>query len=179
MIAGQAGATAVCPLFCTMEKVQVIHPFPPVADGECRWLVLGSFPSVKSRENAFYYGHPQNRFWRVLAAVCGEAVPCTVEEKTVFLLGHHIALWDVIQSCEIVGSADTSIRNAVPNDLPGLLANCPVQRILLNGKAAERIYLKYWQGLPVSHETMPSTSPANAAWSLERLTEVWKKRLEW
>jgi len=153
------------------------HPFDPVWDKDCRVLVLGTFPSVKSRENAFYYGHPQNRFWRVLARVYNEPVPDMVPEKRRFLLRHHIALWDVIARCDIAGSADSSIANAVPNDLPGLLAECPVSRILLNGKTAERIYLKYWRGLDIACRCLPSTSPANAAWSLERLAAEWGKAL--
>ena len=154
------------------------HPFDPVWDADCRLLILGTFPSVKSRENAFYYGHPQNRFWRVLGAVYDEPVPETVEEKRAFLLRHHIALWDVIAQCEITGSADSSIRQAVPNDLPGLMTKCPIRRILLNGKTAERIYLKHWNTLPVEHIALPSTSPANAACSLERLTAEWSRALK-
>ena len=153
------------------------HPFDPVWDADCRLLILGTFPSVKSRENAFYYGHPQNRFWRVLGAVYYEPAPQTVGEKRAFLLRHHIALWDVIAQCEITGSADSSIRRAVPNDLPGLMARCPIRRILLNGKTAEKIYLKYWKSLDVPHAVLPSTSPANAAWTLERLTGAWTTEL--
>ena len=160
-----------------MMKERQIHPFAPVFDADCRLLVLGSFPSVKSRENAFYYGHPQNRFWRVLAAVYGESAPADTDEKTAFLLRRHIALWDVIASCEIAGSADMSIRAAVPNDLPALLARCPIERILLNGKTAEKVYLKYWRALPIQHVTLPSTSPAHAAWRMERLTLEWGRVL--
>ena len=153
------------------------HPFDPVWDADCRLLILGTFPSVKSRENAFYYGHPQNRFWRVLGAVYDEPVPETVEEKRAFLLRHHIALWDVIAQCEITGSADSSIRQAVPNDLTGLMTKCPIRRILLNGKTADKIYLKYWKALDVPYAVLPSTSPANAAWTLERLSTAWKVEL--
>ncbi|MBQ7519380.1 MAG: DNA-deoxyinosine glycosylase [Clostridia bacterium] len=153
------------------------HPFDPVWDADCRLLILGTFPSVKSRENAFYYGHPQNRFWRVLGAVYHEPAPQTVGEKRAFLLRHHIALWDVIAQCEITGSADSSIRRAVPNDLPGLMARCLIRRILLNGKTAEKIYLKYWKALDVPHAVLPSTSPANAAWTLERLRGAWTTEL--
>lgn len=153
------------------------HPFEPVWDADCRLLILGTFPSVKSRENAFYYGHPQNRFWRVLGAVYDEPVPQTVGEKRALLLRHHIALWDVIAHCAITGSADSSIRQAAPNDLPGLMANCPIQRILLNGKTAEKIYLKYWNSLDVPWAVLPSTSPANAAWNMERLIAAWSTEL--
>ncbi len=161
-----------------MEREKQTHPFEPVWDENCRVLVLGTFPSVKSRENAFYYGHPQNRFWRMLGAVYGEAPPETVPEKRAFLLHRHIALWDVIAGCEIAGSADSSIRAAAPNDIPGLLKKCAVRRVLLNGKTAERLYLKYWASLPVPHAALPSTSPANAAWTLGRLTEAWKQTLQ-
>ena len=156
----------------------VIHPFPPVWNKNCRILILGSFPSVKSRENQFYYGHPQNRFWRMLGAVYQTAPPETIEEKTAFLLRRHIALWDVIESCHITGSADSSIREAAPNDLPGLMRRCPIGRVLLNGRKAEQLYLKYWAALPVPREVLPSTSPANAAWSLQRLSAAWGKALD-
>ena len=154
-----------------------VHPFPALFDGRSRILILGSFPSVKSRENEFYYGHPQNRFWRVLGAVYHESAPETVGEKRAFLLRHHIALWDVIAQCEITGSADSSIRQALPNDLPWLMAKCPIERVLLNGKTAEKIYLKYWKDLDVPYAVLPSTSPANASWSLERLTAAWAAEL--
>ena len=164
---------------CTfMETKTLTHPFDPVYDDNCRILILGTFPSVKSRENAFYYGHPQNRFWRMLAAVYEEPVPAGVPEKRALLLRHHIALWDVIGGCEITGSADSSIRSPEPNDLPALMKKCPIERILLNGKTAERIYLKHWNTLPVEHIALPSTSPANAACSLERLTAEWGRALK-
>ena len=161
-----------------MKKERFIHPFEPVWDADCEILVLGTFPSVKSRENAFYYGHPQNRFWRVLAGVYGERLPQSVPEKKEMLLRYHIALWDVLESCEIEGSSDGSIAHAVPNDIAALLARCPVRHVLLNGKTAEKLYLRYWAALPVRHTALPSTSPANAAWTLERLTEEWKKAME-
>ncbi len=158
-----------------MKIEAVVHPIAPVFDEGSRVLILGSFPSVKSREEGFFYGHPQNRFWRVLAAVFDARVPETAEEKRAFLLAHHIALWDVIASCEITGSSDASIRNAVPNDLSRLLAGAPIARIYVNGKTAERYYRRYQ--LPVTKReavTLPSTSPANAAWSLERLVGAWR-----
>ena len=157
-----------------MDRQTLTHPFAPVVDQRCRVLVLGSFPSVKSREITFYYGHPQNRFWRVLAAVYGEAVPQKTQEKRAFVLRHGIALWDVISRCEIAGSADSSIRGAIPNDLPALLADYPqIKSIVLNGKTAEKVYWKYWKALPLPVYTLPSTSPANAAWTLDRLIEAW------
>ena len=150
------------------------HPFPPLFNENSRVLILGSFPSVKSREAGFFYGHPQNRFWRVLAAVLGCAVPVTIDEKRNMLLAHHVAVWDVIASCEITGSSDSSIRNVVPTDLGRLLADAPISAIFCNGGTALRLYQKYQQnstGIPAAG--LPSTSPANAAWTLNRLVSVW------
>ena len=153
----------------------VFHPIPPVFDASSQILILGSFPSVKSRETGFYYGHPQNRFWRVLAAVFDADVPATIEEKRGFLFSHHIALWDVIASCEIEGSADHTIRSVVPNDLSGLLAASSIRQIYGNGKTACRYYRQYAEPLTKrSAVCLPSTSPANAAWSLERLVSAWQ-----
>lgn len=151
------------------------HPIEPVYDANSRVLILGSFPSVKSREAMFFYGHPQNRFWRVLAAVFERDVPQTVADKRRFLLDAGVAVWDVIASCDIVGSADSSIKNVVPNDLARILDNAPIERIFVNGKTAQRYYDKYIRdvtGRPAV--CLPSTSPANAAWSVERLTEAWR-----
>lgn len=153
----------------------VIHNIPPVFDSESRILILGSFPSVKSREAEFFYGHPQNRFWKVTATVFGCDVPQTVEEKKAFLLKNHIALWDVIESCEIEGSSDSSIRNAVPNDIMKILNSADIKDIFVNGKTAEKYYKKYL--LPQTKREaicLPSTSPANAAKNLDRLIEEWK-----
>ena len=152
-----------------------IHPIPPIYDENSKILVLGSFPSVKSREENFYYGHPQNRFWKVLSAVYNEPVPLSVEEKKRFLYKHGIALWDVIASCEIEGSADSSIRNVVPNDLSVILQEADIQRIFLNGRTTEKYFDKYLRGsIDITAECLPSTSPANAAWPLERLAAAWK-----
>ena len=159
-----------------MKKNAVIcHPIEPVFDEGSRILILGSFPSVKSREEMFFYGHPQNRFWRVLAAVFGRPVPVTVEEKRALLLEERIALWDVIASCEITGSSDSSIKNVVPNDLRRILDTAKIERIFVNGKTAEKFYRR-WLLKATGREAvcLPSTSPANAAWNLERLTESWK-----
>lgn len=158
-----------------MRETSVVHPIPPLYDGRSEILILGSFPSVKSREAQFFYGHPQNRFWKVIAAVCGEPVPETVPEKKALLLSHHIALWDVIHSCDIQGSSDASIKNVVPNDLGVILDAAPVRQIYVNGKTAEKYYRKYTQ--PVTGREavcLPSTSHANAAWSVERLIDAWK-----
>lgn len=156
----------------------ITHPIPPVYDSRSRILILGSFPSVKSREAGFFYGHPQNRFWRVLAAVYDDALPVTVDDKKAFLLRHGVALWDVIASCEIRGSADSSIRDVVPNDLSVILNAAPVERVFVNGKTAERYYKQYAE--PVTGRAavcLPSTSPANAAWTLDALIGVWGQSL--
>ena len=153
---------------------QLVHPFPPTWDEHSEILILGSFPSVKSREMAYFYGHPQNRFWRIVAALYEDDIPLTVEERRAFLLRHHIALWDVIASCTIVGSSDSSIRDAVPNDIRPILAGAPIHRIYTNGQTSFRLYRKYI--LPeIGREAvcLPSTSPANAAWSFDRLLFAW------
>ena len=157
-----------------MESTLILHPIPPVYDTTSRILILGSFPSVKSRETAYFYGHPQNRYWKVLAALFGEAVPETVEERRSFLLRRHIAAWDVIASCRITGSSDSSIRDAEVNDLRPILEAAPIRQIFTNGKTADRLYRQHMllqTGRPAI--CLPSTSPANAAWSLERLTAAW------
>lgn len=134
---------------------------------------------MKSREQKFFYGHPQNRFWRVAAAICGEKVPETIEEKRAFLLRNHIALWDVIASCEITGSSDSSIRNVVPNDLSPILAAADIRQIYVNGGTAAKYYDKYQKPL-IGRDAvrLPSTSPANAAWSLERLITAWQSQIK-
>ncbi len=173
---------------------RLYHAFGPLFDRHSGILILGSFPSVKSREQMFYYGHPQNRFWKVMAALCAEketsvppcaeeetSVPQTIEEKKALLLAHGIALWDVIASCEITGSSDSSIRNAEVNDLSVILDIAPVRRIGVNGSTAFRLFEKYMSpqlkayGLTMNDVIkLPSTSPANAAWSAERLTDSWR-----
>lgn len=159
-----------------METEHVMHTFAPVYDKKSRVLILGTFPSVKSRENRFYYGHPRNRFWKVTAAVCGCEVPQTIEEKKAFLLANHIAIWDVIASCDITGSSDSSITNVIVNDIERLLMEAPIRAVFLNGAKAYELFMKY---CPCKDKAeickLPSTSPANAAWSLERLVEEWKK----
>ncbi len=153
----------------------VLHPIPPVWNGDSRILILGSFPSVKSRETGFFYGHPQNRYWRVLAAVYDQPFPEDIPQRREFLVRNRIAAWDVIRSCEIAGSSDASITNVVPNDLRPILEGADIQAIYVNGRTAEKMYRRYTEpltGRPCI--CLPSTSPANAAWSLERLTEAWK-----
>jgi hypoxanthine-DNA glycosylase len=155
--------------------MRVTHPFDPIWDENSRILILGSFPSVRSRADNFYYGHPQNRFWRVLAGLYAEPIPQTVEEKKAFLLRHGIALWDVISSCEIENSSDVSIRNAEVNDLSAIFARADIRAVYTNGKAADKLYRKYHEREAVC---LPSTSPANAAWSLEKLLAAWSVILE-
>lgn len=158
----------------------VVHPIPPLYDADSRILILGSFPSVKSREAAFFYGHPQNRFWKVLPSVLGCKPVQTVAEKTALVLSHHIALWDSIQSCNIVGSSDSSIQNAVPNDLTPILQAAKIGKIFCNGATSYNLYHKYIEpttNLPAVK--LPSTSPANAAWSMERLCEAWNVILKY
>ena len=147
------------------------HPFPPVFDAFSRVLILGSFPSVKSRETAFFYGHPQNRFWRVLAAILGEPVPESVPEKTSLLLRRHIALWDVAAACEIAGSSDASIRAVVPNDFSPIFRAAEIQAVFCNGGTAYRYYEKFHRERTAVK--LPSTSPANARWTLPMLVEAW------
>ncbi len=157
----------------TYENIR--HEFAPVYDKNSRILILGTFPSVKSREQNFYYGHPQNRFWKVLAGLTGEPLPGTIGEKKAFLLRNRIALWDVIASCDITGSSDSSIRNVVPVDLSRVLAGGSIRQIFANGGTAKKLYEKY-QRAATGREIigLPSTSPANAACRLERLMEEWR-----
>ncbi len=153
----------------------IVHPIPPLYDKNSRVLILGSFPSVKSREAQFFYGHPQNRFWKVIAAVFDEEVPNTIPEKKALLKRNKIALWDVIHSCDITGSSDSSIKNVTPNDLKIILDNSNVEAIYVNGKTAEKYYKKYTEKIiERSAICLPSTSPANAAWNMEKLIDAWK-----
>lgn len=161
-----------------MEYTHVIHTFEPVFDENSQILILGSFPSVKSRENQFYYGHPQNRFWKVTAGIFHEPVPETIEEKKQFLLRNRLAIWDVIASCDIAGSSDSSIRNVVANDLDIILKKTAIRKICANGDKAYRLFLKYCEkeGRPAVAK-LPSTSPANAAYSVERLIRAWSAEI--
>ena len=152
----------------------VTHTIPPLFDTSSRILILGSFPSVKSREGLFFYHHPQNRFWKVLAGVLEEPVHGSIEEKKIFLLKNRIALWDVIASCTIEGSSDSTIKNVVPNDLSGILSAADISRIFCNGGASFQYYKKYQEPRTGRAAVrLPSTSPANAAWSLDRLIREW------
>lgn len=158
-----------------MREEKIIHPIPPLYREDSRILILGSFPSVKSRESEFFYGHPQNRFWKVMAAVFEDQVPADVPERRAFLLRHRIAAWDVIHSCTIRGSSDASIKDVIANDLSVILDNAKIRQIYVNGKTAEKMYRKYIEPeIGRKAVCLPSTSPANAAWSLERLISAWK-----
>ena len=162
-----------------MEYEHIVHSFEPVYDKDSEILILGTLPSVKSRENNFYYGHKQNRFWKVLATLLKEPVPDTIEEKKAMLLAHRIALWDVIQSCDIKGSSDSSIKNVQPTDIGMILEKTNITRIYANGNKAGQLYKRYQ--FPVTGRkatVLPSTSPANAAWSFDRLCEAWRVILE-
>ena len=155
-----------------LERVN--HTFGPFYDSESRVLFLGSFPSVKSREALFYYGHPQNRFWKIMRAIYEDDFGDSIEEKSEFLHRHHIALYDVIDECDIVGSSDSSIRNVVPTDLDSILKKTKIEQIFVNGKTAEKYYKKYQEkATGRTAICLPSSSPANAAWSLEKLIAAW------
>lgn len=159
------------------ERIQ--HPFGPLLCGNSRVLILGSFPSVKSREQQFFYGHPQNRFWKVIAALYHQSPPSTIEEKKHLILANGLALWDTIASCEITGSSDASIREVRANDLGVILDHAPIRRICCNGKTSWQQYEKLIR--PVTGREalcLPSTSPANAQWTLERLIKAWSVILE-
>lgn len=155
-----------------------IHNIPPVFDKDSRILILGSFPSVKSRDVGFFYGHPQNRFWKVLSSIFNEPLPLTIAEKKAFLKDTRVALWDVIASCEIQGSSDSSIKNAAPNDISLILSAAKIQKIFVNGKTAEKLYDKLiLPSIGVGAVCLPSTSPANAAWTLDRLIQAWSQAI--
>lgn len=159
-------------------KERIAHPFPPLYDSNSRILILGSFPSVKSREQMFFYGHPQNRFWKVMAAVLLCPVPQSIEEKRLMLLSHGVALWDSVGQCEIEGSSDASMDNVVPNDLSPILSYACIRRIFCNGKKSYEMFTKFADAsLALPAVCLPSTSPANAAWSLERLISAWSAQI--
>lgn len=162
-----------------MEYEHIVHSFEPVYDKDSEILILGTLPSVKSRENNFYYGHKQNRFWKVLATLLKEPVPDTIEEKKAMLLAYRIALWDVIQSCDIKGSSDSSIKNVQPTDIGMILEKTNVTQIYANGNKAGQLYKRYqFPVTGIEATVLPSTSPANAAWSFDRLCEAWRVILE-
>ena len=156
----------------------VEHPFPPVAGPDSRVLILGSFPSVRSREEGFFYGHPRNRFWPLMAALYGEETPQTIPERRALILRHGLALWDVIASCRIEGSSDASVRDAAPVDIRRVLDTADIRQVVCNGALAGKLYYLYLQqAVGLEAIIAPSTSPANAAWSLARLIPVWHDAL--
>ena len=151
------------------------HTFEPVYNSQSNVLILGTFPSVKSREQHFFYGNPQNRFWKVIVSLTHASLPTTIDEKKAMLLAHNIAIWDVIYSCDITGSSDSSIKNVVPMDFSKVLEQSNITRIFANGATAEKLYQKYCEATTgISIIKLPSTSPANAAFSLEKLLEEWR-----
>lgn len=170
------------------EPQKIIHQIPPVWNSESEVLILGTMPSPKSREAGFFYMHPQNRFWKVLPAVFGESLfypnnspdrESAISERRNFLLRHHIALWDVLASCQISGASDSSIKNARPNDFGEILSKSKIKRIFCTGKTAWSLWKKtcaekYEERFQLTVECLPSTSPANAACSLEKLIEIYK-----
>lgn len=159
--------------------MKVTHTFEPIYNEQSKILILGTFPSVKSRESAFYYGHPQNRFWKVLAQLTKELIPETIEEKKQMLLSHGIAIWDVINTCDIEGSSDSSIKNVVANDIAGLLHKSHIEMIYGNGDKACQLYNRFCKAQTGKEIIrLPSTSPANAAFSLERLITSWENAIQ-
>lgn len=158
-----------------MQRTEIIHPIPPFFRPDSEILILGSFPSVKSREQKFFYGHPQNRFWKVIAAVFADKTPVDIPEKCAFLEKHRIALWDSIGRCTIEGSADSSIRDVIPNDLTIITNHAPIRAIYCNGKTSGECYARYLAPLLQKDAVvLPSTSPANASYRLERLIDAWR-----
>ncbi len=156
-----------------------IHNIEPIWDCNSRILILGSFPSVKSREMAFFYGHPQNRFWKVIANIYEEELPKTIDEKKEMLLKNKIAIWDVIKSCDIIGSADNSIKNVVPNNLDIIFKNANIENIYVNGNQALNLYNKYLLPIiKIKATLLPSTSPANATYSFEKLCTIWQAKIK-
>jgi len=154
----------------------VTHEFPALFDANSEVLLLGSIPSPKSREQGFYYGHPQNRFWKILASVLNEPLPATIDEKKSMLLKHHIALWDVLDSCTIIGASDMSIEDVVPNDIASLLAKTKIKLIFCTGATAHKLYEKYCEkSTGIKAVKLPSTSPANCAVKFEALVEAYKE----
>ena len=158
-----------------MVEPQRVGPgFAPVAGPRSHVLILGSFPSAKSREVGFYYGHPQNRFWPLIAHLLGQPIPETIEQKKALILQNGLALWDTVCCCTITGASDASIRNVQPNDIAMLCRTYPIEKIYCNGAASFRVYQKYAQEQTgITAEKLPSTSPANAAWRMERLQTAW------
>lgn len=162
----------------SQQYQHIIHPFPPLFHSESKILILGSLPSVKSREQMFFYGHPQNRFWKMLSQIFEEPIPQSIEEKKQLILRHDLALWDTIYSCDIIGSSDSSIKNVIPTDLMEILKKSKIKKIICNGKASGKYYTQYqMKSTLIEPVILPSTSPANAACKLEQLVMQWGKEL--
>lgn len=157
----------------------LIHPVKPIYDNKSEILILGTFPSVKSREEKFFYAHAQNRFWKVMAKICCCDLPKNVDEKTRMILDNHFALWDVIHSCEVTDSADSTIKNVVPNDISIIINHSNIKKIFVNGKKADSLYKKYIEkDIGIEAICLPSTSPANARWSEEDLYQYWNEKIK-
>ena len=162
------------------EPTHVVHPFGPIFDERSRVLMLGTLPSPKAREVGLPYGHPRNRFWPVLATLFGEELPKSAEGKRAMALAHGVAIWDVIEECDIVGASDASIRNVVPADLSAVLDHAPIQAPFATGAKSGQLYRRYSEGRfgrPIT--VLPSTSPANAAWRLPDLVEAYSVILDY
>ena len=158
--------------------MKVVHPFEPIYNSNSKILILGSMPSVKSREENFYYAHPQNRFWKVLAFIFNKDVPKSIEEKTQLVLENNLALWDSVKSCEIINSAYATIKNAVPNDIVGFVRKNKINKIIFNGKKSYDIFSKFFKEFKECElEVLPSTSPANAKFSFNDLCNIWKEKI--
>lgn len=152
-----------------------LHNIEPLFDKNSSTLILGSFPSVKSREDAFFYAHPQNRFWKVIAEIYGKPTPVSIEDKKQLILENRLALFDVIKQCEILGSSDISVKSVIANDISPIIENSNIKKIFVNGKTAEKYYIKYIEpAVNIKCICLPSTSPANAAFSLQKLVEHWR-----
>ncbi len=162
------------------EYQTIIQPIPAFYRPDSRILILGSFPSIKTRESGFFYGHPQNRFWKILSILLNEEIPLTIEAKQRLLENNRIAAWDSIYQCDIIGSSDSSIKNVVPSDLSPIFKTSSIQQVFTNGATSDKYFRKY-QGKQLGRKSirLPSTSPANAAYSLDRLLTHWQIILEY
>lgn len=161
------------------DTERIMHPIPPLYDEKSEILILGSFPSIKSRESKFFYGHPQNRFWKLIARLYNEEQPETIDDKKAIILKHKLALWDTIQSCTITGSSDSSIKDVKTNDIQKIINESKITRIFANGTTSYNLYEKFVYPQTKIHAIkLPSTSPANAVYTLDKLAEKWSVILE-
>lgn len=158
--------------------MKVEHTFKPIYNENSRILILGSIPSVKSRENSFYYGHSKNRFWKVIASIFNESVPEKIKDKTNLILKHNLAIYDVIESCDIEGSSDSSIRNVKLNNISDVIKNSDIKKIIFNGNKAYELYNKYEKNKFENIVCLPSTSPANAKFSFNELVKIWGENIK-